>query len=91
MLNDSRLTTFDNPYDPFDQFVEWYMFDTEKGYTTCGRLDRITHYSEDTTVKEIDEEHERAVDEIIDNDIFNVYKKVYRNKTTKSEISKIPA
>ena len=45
----------------------------------------------DMTEKEIDEEHERAVDEIIDNDIFNVYKKVYRNKTTKSEISKIPA
>lgn len=55
MLNDSRLTTFDNPYDPFDQFVEWYMFDTEKGYNTCGKLDRITHYSEDMTEKEIDE------------------------------------
>ena len=91
MLNDSRLTTFDNPYDPFDQFVEWYLFDTEKGYNTCGKLDRITHYSEDMTEKEIDEEHERAVDEIVDNDIFNVYKKVYRNKITKSEISKIPA
>ena len=29
--------------------------------------------------KEIDEEHERAVDEIIDNDFLNIYKKVQRN------------
>ena len=29
--------------------------------------------------KEIDEEHERAVDEIIDIDFLNIYKKVQRN------------
>ena len=25
------LTTADNPYDPFKQFVPWFLFDTEKG------------------------------------------------------------
>ena len=30
--------------------------------------------------KEFDDEHERVIDEIIDNDFLNIYKKVYRNQ-----------
>lgn len=78
-MSDCRLTTFDNPYDPFEQFTFWWLFDNEKGYNTCGKLDRISHFTDDMSDKEIDEEHERAVDEIIDNDFLNIYKKVQRN------------
>ena len=71
-MSDCRLTTFDNPYDPFEQFTLWWLFDNEKGYNTCGKLDRISHFTDDMSDKEIDEEHERAVDEIIDNDFLNI-------------------
>lgn len=79
MTNDCRLTTFDNPFDPFEQFTQWFLFDVEKGYNTCSLLGRIEQTFDDMSDKELDEEHERAIDEIIDNDFLNIYKKVYRN------------
>lgn len=71
-----RLTTFDNPFDPFDDFTSWFMFDVEKGYNSCGYLDRIAKVSDDMTQKEINEEIERAIDEIIEFNPLNLYKKV---------------
>ena len=31
MASKCMLTTFDNPYNPFDEFTSWFMFDEEKG------------------------------------------------------------
>ena len=76
--NQYALTTFDNPYDPFDQFSEWFLFDVEKGYNSCGRLARIANISNDLSEKENNEEIERAIDEIIRYDFMNIYKKVKR-------------
>ena len=73
------LTTFDNPYDPFDDFVKWFLFDVEKGYNTCSYLARIARSSEEFSVVEDKEETERAIDEIINHDFLNIYKKVTRN------------
>ena len=72
------LTTFDNPYDPFDDFVKWFLFDVEKGYNTCSYLARIARSSEEFSVIEDKEETERAIDEIINYDFLNIYKKVTR-------------
>lgn len=78
MSNECMLTTIDNPFDPFEQFTSWLLFDTEKGYNTCGRLARIAQFTDDMTQKEIDEETERAINEIIKYDFLNIYKKVTR-------------
>ena len=71
-----RLTTFDNPYDPFTQFDLWFAFDVEKGYYSCSRLARVAKISEEMTEKEVSEEIERAIDEIIQYDFLSIYKKV---------------
>ena len=81
MANDCKLTTIDNPFDPFEQFDSWLMFDKEKGYNSCERLARIAEITDDMTQKEIDDENERAIDEIIKHDILNVYQKATRNIT----------
>ena len=78
MANDYMLTTVDNPFDPFEQFDLWLMFDKEKGYDTCERLMRIAKLSDDMTQKEIDEETERAMDEIIKYDFLNLFVKATR-------------
>ena len=70
------LTTFDNPFDPIDQFDSWFQYDIEKGYNTCERLARFANTSDQLTEKENNEEIERAIDEIVAIDFLNVYKKV---------------
>lgn len=74
------LTTIDNPFDPFEQFTSWFLFDVEKGYYSCSRLARIANLSDELSEKEVDEEIERAIDEIIKYDFTNIYKKVKRER-----------
>ena len=74
-----RLTTFDNPFDPFKQFDSWFLFDVEKGHNTCSLLGRIARTSEQLSEEENDAETERAIDEIIKYDFENKYKKIYSN------------
>lgn len=76
MMNQCMLTTFDNPFNPFDQFESWFLFDVEKGYNSCGKLARIAKLSQDMSDKEYLEETERAIDEIILYDPLNIYKKL---------------
>ncbi len=73
------LTTFDNPFDPLDDFDSWYDYDMfVLGLNTCGYLDRITHYTNDMTEREKVTELERGIDEIIEKNPSNRYKKVKR-------------
>lgn len=81
MSNKCALTTFDNPFDPIDQFDAWFLFDVEKGYNTCSHLARIAKVTDDMSQKEKDDEEERAIDIIIEHDFMNIYKKVTKNDT----------
>ena len=76
------LTTIDNPYNPFEQFTSWFLFDVEKGYNTCSYLARIVNFTEDMTEQERDAENERAIDEIIELNPLNIYKKVTADSYT---------
>lgn len=82
MSNDVMLTTYDNPFNPFEQFSSWFLFDVEKGYNTCSYLARIAKLSDKMSQQEEDEEVERAIDEIIKYDFMNIYKKVRKKDAT---------
>ena len=80
-MSECRLTTFDNPYDPFKQFNSWFLFDVEKGYNSCGYLARIARTTDQMSDAENEEEIERAIDEIIQYVFMNIYKKVRKSDT----------
>ena len=87
-MSTCMLTTIDNPFDPFEQFTSWMLFDKEKGYDSSERLMRIANISDDMTQKEVDEEIERAIDEIIKYDFMNIYVKVKKElKQTDTELA----
>ena len=79
MDNECMLTTVDNPYNPFEQFTSWLLFDKEKGYDTCEYLARVANITDDLSQKEIDAEVERAIDEIILYNPLDIYRKVWKN------------
>ena len=70
------LTTIDNPFNPFEQFTSWFLFDVEKGYNSSDYLARIAKTSDALSDEENTDELERAIDEIIQYDLFDIYKKV---------------
>ena len=78
MSSTCAITTIDNPYNPFEQFAQWFLFDVEKGYNSCAYLGRIARTSDQLSEEENDSEVERAIDEIIKYDFKNIYKKVIK-------------
>ena len=74
-----KLTTIDNPYDPFEQFNDWFMYDNEKGYNSCAFLARIVdelYSNSDEYDSEDDPELiEKAIDQIIQYDFQDIYVK----------------
>ena len=75
MTHNAMLTTVDNPYDPFTQFQQWFLFDMERGYNSCGLLARIAKTSDSLTDEENENEVDRAIDEIIQYDFQNIFRK----------------
>ena len=80
------LTTLDNPFDPFDDFTSWYMYDCEKGHNTSSRLARIANLHGEMSQKEADDEMNRAMDFIMKYDFEDKYIKVQekQNATAKN-------
>ena len=79
-----RITTTDNPFNPFTEWDEWYFYDLSKGYSTCERLDRLSNTSSELSDELNNEELEKAIDQLIevgavgkDGSIVD-YKKVYK-------------
>ena len=71
MGKEIRVTTVDNPYDPFDEWEKWLLFDTNKGYHTCERLASITVITDLFTDDEIYDAVEDGIEELMKTGALN--------------------
>ena len=70
------LTTVDNPYNPFTQNDEWTQWDEAQGYYTNAFLARIVRLSDVLSETDQEAEIDRAIDEIVSENVLGLYKKV---------------
>lgn len=69
------LTTYDNPFNPFTNFIRWWKEDLLLGHDTCGTLARESNVS-DVASKEVNEQYiDEAMKRIVMNEPM-IYKMV---------------
>lgn len=76
------LTTKENEFNPFKDFIKWYFRDidicSQYGIRDCSSIIDISLVdTEELSEIEYQQEKERVIDELISNDILGIYKKVY--------------
>lgn len=74
----TMLTTVDNPFDPFDDYDEWFAFDSRAGHHTPSFLARITVTSDELSEADQLFAIEQAIDEIVFENVNGLYRKVTR-------------
>lgn len=72
----SMLTTYDNPYSPFDDWDNWFSFDLSHGYNSSGLVARIAVVSSDLSDKDYNQAITIAIDEIVKENVSGIHKKV---------------
>lgn len=64
MNGSCALTTFDNPYNPFEQFSDWFLFDVERVTTlaliSIELLTLLTNSLKKKTIKRLKERLTRS-------------------------------
>lgn len=82
------LTTYDNPYNPFEDFTKWYLFDTLHHHDCCGYLDRTALTSTSFTDEENAYQIELAIDDLIAVDCLHIYRKVFSDSFENPDFDK---
>lgn len=73
---DYMLSTYDNPFNPFEDFETWWKYDLSLGHDCCGTWAREAGISSNYSDKRNEEEMARAIQEIVKREPA-IYKVVY--------------
>jgi hypothetical protein len=88
MAEEVMLTTIDNPYNPFDNFEQWYMFDElqarrENRPTCCSYLARVDCSSDEVSEAEQRQTMNDIIDEIIELNLSGKFIKMTHEEARK--------
>lgn len=64
-MEDAMLTTYDNPFNPFDEFIIWFKYDIILGHNTCGLLAEMAATSPSFSESKNNEITNEAMDYIV--------------------------
>ena len=81
----SMLTTYDNPFSPFDEFGAWYAYDVSSGYHTSSFLARIIVVSDQMSEVDQNLALEQAIDEVVRENVLGIYRKVQKEFNDEEE------
>ena len=79
-MRQAMLTTIDNPFDPFEDFRSWDVYDRQAGYFTSSYLARIAQTSDELSEQEYHDAVEDAIDEIVFENVLGIYRKAIKNE-----------
>ena len=88
-MAEHMLTTVDNPFNPFTHFDEWYAFDTANGYNTTSFLARIVVSSDELSEADQSLAIEQAIDEIVQENVLGLYRKVASNESSSESVDNL--
>lgn len=71
-----RITTVDNPFNPFDEFDSWLAFDEQFSYHSCSLLARTLYISDDLSLLDQTLATRQAIMDIIALDPNGIYRMV---------------
>ena len=75
----AMLTTIDNPFNPFEDWDHWLAYDISHGHNCCGQVDRFAITSDSLSDSDNQLEIERAIDEIVSENVTGMYRKVVKD------------
>lgn len=75
---DCMLTTFDNTFNPFTDFIRWWKEDLRLGHNCCSLIAKRADTSKIFSDQKNEEIIEEAIDSIV-SDFPYIYRKVYES------------
>ena len=86
MSKEIMITTVDNPYNPFEEWEKWLLYDTNKGYHTCERLASVTAVSDQDSDEENFYAVEQGINELIKTGALNKNGEIVEFKKVVKEV-----
>lgn len=71
--NEYMLTTIDNPYNPFDEYAKWDVYDQTHGYHSSALLGRVVQTSHDLSDADQSAMIKFAIDEIVTENVSGIH------------------